>query len=663
MQKETALQLAADGNAIFPCSAQDKRPLPRGNWREHATTDAETIELWWNEWPDALPAIALPPDVVVVDIDPRNGGFETCNDLDLPDTRSVTTAGGGAHLYYQLPAGVEVKNGPLYHAEGYAEKKGVDLKTSGGYVIAPGVARADGKRYELARDLPLAPCPPWIIMARGRNIGPSGKTEAAAVQPPMILKVGAELESAMTPALAAMLAPRLAAKGQRHEVARAVGGALAASGWSDDAIAGLVGRLPSTDPRARVADALQAAARYRSGEPTPGFGALERAGYAGGVVRALATMAGGGIYEELSASAADRAGVELVESLTAAGGAGKSDAFGKILTLDDIAAPILPVNWLCEALNIAPGPPTLFAGYGGLGKSMLVQTLIVCAASGRPLFQSMPIRQSRVLHFDFEQGARLTRTRYQRIAADLGMRGDELSRSLDILSPPTVNLETSGIEEGLTVMCQGYDLVVIDSLRASVPAIDENSSEMRKPLDMLFRVSERTGCVFIVIHHARKADKESKGNQEMRGSSAINDGSQTVIMLEAAPMKDGKPAFQGFNVSPGKIRDGKKFQPFGVAIEDVPIEGVPFDALRLHIVDADKRTTELQAELEAGDDAIVLSKITTAPAGVFKGGASGLSDLLPIPRDRVRRSLARLREAGKVVEDAGRALIAKGSTP
>lgn len=660
MTLDVALQLAANGNAIFPCSAEDKRPLTLGSWRERATTDEETIRLWWAEWPDALPAIALPPDVVVVDIDPRNGGFETAAGLELPETRSVSTAGGGAHLYYKLPAGVEVKNGPLYHATGYEERKGIDLKTSGGYVIAPGCARRDGKRYELGADLPLSPAPAWIIMARGRNIGSDGTTAPPPKQAPMILRVGAELEAAMTPGIVAMLAPRLAAKGQRHEVARAVGGALAASGWTDDAIAAVVGQLPSSDPRARVADALQAAARFREGEPTPGFGALERAGYASEIVSALATMAGGSVRAELAASAtpADRLRVAMTEA--ASGASGKSDAFGRILTIDAVEAPILPVNWLCEALNIAPGAPTVFAGYGGLGKSMLVQLLAVCAATGRPLFSSMNVRQSRVLHFDYEQGQRLTRTRYQRIAAELGLRGGALAQTLDILSPPEVNLLTPGFEEGLSVMCQSYELCIFDSLRAATPGLDENSSEMRNPLDLLFRVSERTGCVFVVIHHARKpSDDKSRGNQEMRGSSAINDGAQTVIMLEAAPVKDGKPAYLGFSVSPGKIRDGRKFDPFGVGIEDTPVEGVPFEqGLRLAIVDADKRASEAQAAIDKADDAVVLTRIAASPGGVFKGGVQVLADVLkPMSRERVRCAVSRLRDSSAIRID-GHNLIA-----
>lgn len=643
-QLETALELAAAGHAIFPCDAEHKRPLPLGSWREHATTNPESIRIWWQEWPNALPAIALPADVVVVDVDPRNGGFASCEGLELPDTRSVKTAGGGAHLYYKVPSDRPVKNGPLHKSKGYEERVGIDIKTAGGYVIAPGVARADGKRYELARDIAIAPAPEWLLVAKSRGTldtpGPEGKPVA-----PIIWSASEDTQDAMTPGLVAMLAPRLAAKGQRHEVARAVGGALAASGWSDAAIENLVRQLPADDPLGRVRDALGAAARFRAGEATPGFGALERAGYAPGLVAAMRTMSGGGMLEELAATAEQRAAVKLVES---------SDAFGRIVRLDNIRSPIPPVPWLVEALNIAPGPPTLFAGYGGLGKSMLVQMVVVCAATGRPLFSSMPVRKSRVLHLDYEQGERTTTARYKRLAADLGCSDAELAAALDIISPPTVNLVTPGIEEGLAVMCSTYDLCVIDSLRASTPGLDENSSVMREPLDMLFRVSGRTGCTFLVIHHARKPDRNDKGghgNQDMRGTSAINDASQTVIMLNSPPQRDGKPAFAGFTVAPGKVRDGRKFDPFGVSIDDTELEGYPFDkGLRLTIVDAEGRAAAARAEADATDEMLILNLISASAGRAFRGGRDKAASVLhPVPRDRVRRAWDRLELAERII--------------
>src|SRR5687768_17999122 len=47
---------------------------------------------------------------------------------------------------------------------------------------------------------------------------------------------------------------------------------------------------------------------------------------------------------------------------------------------------------------------------------------LVCIATGTRVFGMHPVRQGRVMHLDYEQGRRLTRTRYQRLAAALGDR-------------------------------------------------------------------------------------------------------------------------------------------------------------------------------------------------------------------------------------------------
>lgn len=73
--------------------------------------------------------------LLVVDIDPRNGG-----QLDrnlMPPTAAVATGGGGWHLYYRHP---EVPTLPALPG-----RDGVDLKGDGGYVTAPPSVHPDTK--------------------------------------------------------------------------------------------------------------------------------------------------------------------------------------------------------------------------------------------------------------------------------------------------------------------------------------------------------------------------------------------------------------------------------------------------------------------------------------------------------------------------------------
>lgn len=127
---DAALQYANAGLRVHPCRPEDKRPLTR--WGSEATTGGRTIESWWQRWPDALVAVctgdAFYPErfLVVIDIDPRNGG-EQDEDLCRHTLTSQTRSGGWHHWCWSYePVGNRVNLVP-----------GVDIRGEGGYVIAP----------------------------------------------------------------------------------------------------------------------------------------------------------------------------------------------------------------------------------------------------------------------------------------------------------------------------------------------------------------------------------------------------------------------------------------------------------------------------------------------------------------------------------------------
>src|SRR4029450_7633617 len=108
-----ALELAAQGWAVFPCrwrGENAKAPLTI-NGHLDASRDPNQIQRWWTRWPSAMIGASVPESLLVIDIDPRNGG-------DLAELESTTgplpatlTAwsgrnDGGQHLYYLRPPGV-----------------------------------------------------------------------------------------------------------------------------------------------------------------------------------------------------------------------------------------------------------------------------------------------------------------------------------------------------------------------------------------------------------------------------------------------------------------------------------------------------------------------------------------------------------------------------
>lgn len=156
---QAALDYARRGFPVFPLVPGAKVPAIKG-WQNEATTDPEKIDGMWAQWPKAN--IGVPTErLLVVDIDPRNQGFDTFAMLnalhEFVPTFSVTTRSGGLHLYYRLPEGLTLKGGTNKLG------RGVDVKSHGGYVVGSG-SDADGE-YFIRKDLPVAPAPQWLLDA------------------------------------------------------------------------------------------------------------------------------------------------------------------------------------------------------------------------------------------------------------------------------------------------------------------------------------------------------------------------------------------------------------------------------------------------------------------------------------------------------------------
>lgn len=153
------------------CDRPAKHPLTRHGLHE-ATTDRDQLARWWRRWPEANVAIAT-GEVVVIDIDPASGGWESLALLideswRLPPTATAVTGGGGAHLYYLAPSH-ELRNtaGALPGVPG--RLPGIDLRAAGGYVIAPPSRHASGRPYWWVKSPPfVAAAPSWLV-ARQRQ--------------------------------------------------------------------------------------------------------------------------------------------------------------------------------------------------------------------------------------------------------------------------------------------------------------------------------------------------------------------------------------------------------------------------------------------------------------------------------------------------------------
>jgi len=241
------------------------------------------------------------------------------------------------------------------------------------------------------------------------------------------------------------------------------------------------------------------------------------------------------------------------------------DGWG-FVDVDELAADLPPIPWLCESLRLAPGPLNMFAGYGYSRKTLALQSLGVAVAAGKDVWGVFGCRKGPVLHLDYEQGRRLTQERYQRLARGMGFDLRDLAKgSLRVACMPKRYLFEQSDVDSLMPYAEGAALVLVDSLQPAFRGADENSSDVRKHLDELSRLSERTGACIVIIHHAGKPPGEGtarKAKHAPRGSSAIFDACQGVFVFEG---EKGQPTL----VQHEKERiSGRNLESFGLDAYD-----------------------------------------------------------------------------------------------
>jgi hypothetical protein len=151
----------ARGWLILPCHHIERRRCSCGNPRcetpgkhprtQHgfydASSDIRDIESWTRRFPKANWALRTGPEtgISVIDIDPRNGGLESFQDLQntrgpMPETLRSATGGGGRHLFYLTAPGFVMPS-----VRGWMP--GIDIKSNLGYVILPESNHKGGMRY------------------------------------------------------------------------------------------------------------------------------------------------------------------------------------------------------------------------------------------------------------------------------------------------------------------------------------------------------------------------------------------------------------------------------------------------------------------------------------------------------------------------------------
>lgn len=151
---DAALFLQSLGLAVFPTKENDqKRPATRNGFHAASLEPARAHRWWGGKSRKGLAVATGGPSggIVVIDLDVHEGRSNGVKELSewekghgkLPVTVMAKTGGGGLHLYYRGLDDIRCSTN---------DDMGVDIRATGGYVVAPPSRHESGDRYGWEND-------------------------------------------------------------------------------------------------------------------------------------------------------------------------------------------------------------------------------------------------------------------------------------------------------------------------------------------------------------------------------------------------------------------------------------------------------------------------------------------------------------------------------
>ncbi|MBL8528861.1 MAG: bifunctional DNA primase/polymerase [Burkholderiales bacterium] len=515
---DAALLYAARGWSVLPCEARDKTPLTMGGVKG-AKTDLATIRKWWRGSPNANIGVATgsASRLLVVDVDPRNGGNESLAALEarygaLPSDYVVETGGGGQHIYLRLPEGRSVRCRKL--------APGIDIKGDGGYVIAPPSIHPSGNPYRIERGGEVPPAPDWLLDL----IGKKGKAQAHAPEQPPVnvdnLRVSARMKC---------LIREGKPKGQRSEAVFGVIRAMLKAGHSDEEIIGVfmdpanaLGEKPQENGRAWLQgeirrarerldrDADSSAQGHRADASDPNHSDGPRSAPGGGSGAGGGDGKGGRDDKRTNGSASRNGGAS-------------ANPLANIVTAAELVQREFPEpRWIVP--NVLPEGLTLLAGKSKTGKSWwALQTAVDVAG-----------RDGDVLYLALEDTQRRLQDRILQVC-----EGESVSARLELTGQgcwPRLDAGGLGyIREWLQVHRNEARLVIVDTLAKVKPRAKRNGNaydEDYAALEGLKALADEFGVAILIVHHLRKMPDEQDPFNEISGTTGLTGCADTIMVLK-----------------------------------------------------------------------------------------------------------------------------------
>lgn len=533
---EAALIYAGEGFSVIPlhflnhagnctcgkvdCASPGKHPLTRHGLRD-ASNDPAQIEKWWQQFPRAnigLCTGTISGGLVVIDFDPRHGGSE--DGLNLPESLKVIT-GNGHHRWFT--SGDQVRNSASKLGQG------IDVRGTGGYVVAPPSKHVSGRTYTFDNQLAIAELPEGFFDKFEKTVPPV--LPVLPNDPDIIVSDPGAI-------------PDVFPDGQRNDLLASIGGKMRRGGFSTE----------------EIEAALLAANLKRC---VPPLSEKE--------VRKIAWSVGRYIpVETFDTGVAEP--VPPVQQARPDPAQADPDADYDPFAWDD-TEPLLGAITADQLAMTVFGEPEmvlqglfkgdwgLMVGIGSVGKTTLMHNICICLAAGRPFLPIIPEGQKprRVLYLDFESNP-------WRLQKQIGILRDWLTPAENDLVGKNLHFaiepQTSGNPWRITdrqsllnvakyIQEQKIDLMVIDTVSQGALLNDENSNSevQNKVVTPMRRLVRHCDVAVLLMHHEGKGKKGSGENQTQyraRGASALMDGARYQITMMARD-KDKKDPVEVIN--------------------------------------------------------------------------------------------------------------------
>lgn len=506
---------------VLPLLPGTKRPFSRlvPNGFHNATNDPEVAARWWSAEPTAGVGIALKPSgLIAVDVDPRNGGFQTLDDLQskfgkLESDVLQLTGGGGWHIVFHASdvAGLPGTLG-----------RGIDLKADG-YIAAEPTIHPSGTPYGWeASSSPLDGCipstlPGWIRDQARAPVQALVFEDAPMVPTPRWLDALAALPHIDSNARETWLAVGMAIHNERPDAE----GFQAWCNWSE------------------------ASHKFNFADQSRVWASFRRRGLTGATLNTVFAMAQKAGWRNSGTVVALPPSMVSNERL--------------VVDLAQLGAMSKAVRWQVKHTIPAQSIGVMF-GASGTFKSFIALDLCLHIAHGLPWLGKKTTKGT-VVYVAAEGGAGLMR----RITAWHMRRGLHLPMDRFFVCPRAVLMNsaahTQRLRADIEAVCPGPDLVVIDTMSQTFDGNENSNDEVAG----FFRgiqdqIMQPLGCGAIVIHHSGHAATERP-----RGASAITGNVDYLLGVFRDPQN------MLATVSCEKQKDGEKFNPVPMVLDAIQV--------------------------------------------------------------------------------------------